>query len=332
MLNPLHAKSTNPSPQLQSCLFILPRELRDRIYHHIFLTTRYIYQPFPSPSSKPNFCEYGSTHDILHLRYRLPTAIANSNPDNRPCEPYPMPKPDWLLTCKSLFSEGIAQFVRNAEWYSSSGLTVARRDVNWTFNLSLDTSKINRVEFYVQNLAHYEEPGWWQGTDTRATMTRYADAMRKVDRTWSVLRFVGHSYRFRSSNLYCDDQAANMMRNVVRIFKGLKVQKWEFGIKSPGCNPYWVLFGWVVDEGKEQEQGRLEVICQERRRGRVSPVKPEDDLEKLLPKGWVKKRLPCECEDCELERSEGWPGGWMSRPDSFGWRGDSNMLVKLCWW
>lgn len=105
------------------------------------------------------------------------------------------------------------------------------------------------------------------------------------------------------------------MRNLVKVFEGVRVKRWEFGIQDPAPNKYWVLFEWVVPEGKAAEEGALELMIKERTRRRPRIIAPEDDLENLLPPGWVCKRPTCECEECKLERSEGGPGGWGKRPD-----------------
>ncbi|KAH7381496.1 hypothetical protein DE146DRAFT_287463 [Phaeosphaeria sp. MPI-PUGE-AT-0046c] len=55
-------------------------------------------------------------------------------------------------------------------------------------------------------------------------------------------------------------------------------------------------------------------------RRKIHQVEPEDDLEKLLPEGWVKKRPECVCVDCREEREAVGTGDWGPRPDQFGGR------------
>jgi hypothetical protein len=91
------------------------------------------------------------------------------------------------------------------------------------------------------------------------------------------------------------------MRNLVKIFEGVNVTRWEFGIQDPALNNYWALFQWIVAEGKPTDEGGLKMLVKERTRYRPRIIKPGDDLKKLLPEGWVWKRPPCMCKECEFE-------------------------------
>jgi len=308
----------NPDPQLQSIFFTLPRELRDQIYHYLLLSARRIVQPFPG---NINSGTQVGRWDILQLQYRLPPAFANINPRNLPFD-QPNFAPDWLLACKAMMREGVFQFSRNAEWLFSG----YRSSSDWTLRLPVDTSRTTRIEFKVQNVANYEDPRWGQGTDTHAELAQYAQRMRKVDLKWTTIRFVGHSYRFGPTNVYCNNQASNMMRNLVNTFDGIDVQRWEFGIHDPEPFRYWVLFEWVIEEGQKAGEGKLEVLVKERTRKPVQVIKPDEDLANLLPPGWVCKRPPCECNECILERAEGHEGGYGPRPDVV-----RATNVRCCW-
>ncbi|KAH3914169.1 elastin [Parastagonospora nodorum] len=299
--------TADADPQLQSIFFTLPRELRDQIYHFLLLSTRRTFQSFPLNSTSGTQL---SKWDVLQLQYRLPADFANTNPRNLPFS-QSNSAPDWLFSCKAMMHEGVIQFSRNAEWLFDGHRSIS----DWTLQLPIDTSRTTRIEFKVQNLANYEEPRWGQGTDTYAELAQYAQRMRKVDIKWTTIRFVGHSYRFGPTNVYCNNQANNMMRNLVTIFDGIDAQRWEFGIQDPEPFRYWVLFEWVVEEAQKPGVGKLEILVKERTRKPVKIIKPEEDLANLLPPGWVCKRPPCECNECVQERAEGHEGGYGPRPD-----------------
>jgi len=67
---------------------------------------------------------------------------------------------------------------------------------------------------------------------------------------------------------------------------------------------YWVLFEW--DEGEE----RLRLVVHKRRvRVKRPDPPPEQDLERLLPEGWVLKMETCgreECDGCYPAERETW--------------------------
>jgi hypothetical protein len=74
---------------------------------------------------------------------------------------------------------------------------------HWTMLLLIETSRITRFEIFVQSLAHYEDPYWPYGVDSRRMIRKYAKIMRKMDRMWSTIRFHGHSYDFSATNVDC---------------------------------------------------------------------------------------------------------------------------------
>lgn len=129
------------------------------------------------------------------------------------------------------------------------------------------------------------------------------------------MRFVGHSYHLHIGNESCNGQMVNMMRNLVGIFHNIGVSKWEFDIVEPrNSRGLWVLYEWVIGSGKE-DTGYLRKVLRTLPERRVNNPKPEDDLEKLLPEGWVKKRPEWACVDCREKREEMGTGGWGPSPD-----------------
>jgi hypothetical protein len=300
---PAAAATTPASPQLNSIFFRLPRELRDQIYHslchNIYIQRDFPHvQPHPAASAEPT-----TAATVFHLRYRHRNP--DSNPRLQPDRYHADNNPSWLLTCKTILTEGSTQFARNAEWYSDYYLSYSRA-TPWTAAISLSTASVTRMELYVENLANYETPYRYEGTDTRAYLASVAQLMRGADVGVKVLRFVGHSYQLHLSDLECGGQATNMVRNLSGLFEGVKVERWEFGIVDRPKEDVWVLYKWNCEEG-------LRLMVRKRTMRMERKVRPEDDLEKLLPPGWVGKRKPCMCDDCVVERAEGGVGEWRGK-------------------
>lgn len=323
---PLH-DTKSVSVQLSSPLGRLPRELRDHIYHFLFQETPYLIQRFStydtntaSPSQEKILRPFYS-HDasnILYLRYRH---HSNTQGPNRPAFPSDSAHPEWTHTCRMSMVEGTEVFMRNAEWYFNGYCLNARALDHWTYkSIQLDTSNVTAMHLYVNNLANFEEPFRYEGTNARADMEYFAKLMRITGMRLKEMRFVGHSYNLSSGAETCFGQAHNMMRNLVNIFHSIGVQSWSFGIVQPNTVGLWVLFDWLVPAGQNDADGHLNMIVREWPKRHIKEVKPEDDLERLLPPGWVKKRPECMCLDCREERKQLGTGGWGPRPDQFGGR------------
>lgn len=304
----------------QSPLFSLPRELRDLIYHHCCLDSHELKQQFvfptpPTPSTATPSNPYYA-HNMLALRYRSPRPDAKTSAwfSSRTTLV-------WLLTCKTVMHEGLEQFLRNAEWYYNGALRGGGR---WTRDklslLRLETSMITRFELQVENLANYESPARGQGTNTKQDLEYIASLMRTGGLAMHTISFVGHSYRLDPMRFDCDGQIENMAHNLVDVFEGIEVKRWEFGISDPRRDMIWVLFHYVPPSSSSSENSRGQLTLMEKKKMVRMPreVKEDDDLEKLLPEGWVKKRDPCECEYCQDQRKEGGEGGYKERQDEFG--------------
>lgn len=219
-------------------------------------------------------------------------------------------------------TEGLEIFMLNAEWYFN-GYGMNNRDLeHWTnTSFRLDMSKVTVMHLYVENLANFEVPYRYEGTDTRLNQEYLANLMRKTNMRLKEMRFVGHSYRLHPGNESCDGQVENMMRNLVGIFHSIGVSKWEFGVVQPrNSTGLWLLHEWVIGSGESDAEGYLVRVVRVLQQRHVNKIKPEDDLEKLLPEGWVKKRPECVCVDCREEREDMGTGGWGPRPDQFGGR------------
>jgi hypothetical protein len=244
------------TPRTPFPFFRLSRELRDTIYHHLCLSTPYITQRF------------GTQRIYLTLFYHprsLPTIlnVPVASPSRQP--------PTWLLANKTILNEGRAQFMRHAAWYYY-GLLLQWHD--WTRILNIDLERVTHMQMYVENLANWETPARQQGTDDRERMQRVAGVMRSEKLRFESVRLVGHSYVLQQGEWTCGGQAENMVRNLMAVFCGVEVGRWEFGIREPYNKEVWVLFDWVGGDGEERlvvrEKGEESVEEAKARLGAVS--------------------------------------------------------------
>ncbi|KAF2825099.1 hypothetical protein CC86DRAFT_370890 [Ophiobolus disseminans] len=305
--------SNQPTQQQPSPFFALPLELRETIYHHVFLTHRFIQHPFPPqpPSSTPiPTYPIPNTMRDMHLRYRLPDT---TSPAYSTFSDYATDQ-SWLLTSKTVMLEALAQFVRNAEWSATALHILVHEDTtrvkyrpkrHWTTRLPIDATLISCMDLYVENLAYWESPAVLWGTDSRADVAILARALRESKIELSRLRCVGHSYDFHGGSgmgEVCRGQTGNMFRNLRLAFADVHISSREFGIINMPRTNLWVLFKWV--EGK----GKL-VTYKRRLRVKAPDPPPERDLANLLPEGWVLKREVCgreECDGCYPAERETW--------------------------
>lgn len=256
--------------------------------------------------------------NLLYLRYRH---RSNAQGPNRQSMAIPSTYPEWLRVCQMFMDEGIKVFMRNAEWYFNGYLPQSGDEDHWTNRLfTLDTSKVTCMHLYVNNLANFEALDRYEGMDSRSDMEHIAKLMRATGMTLKEMRFVGHSYLLSVGSEDCAARAHGMMRNLVAIFHDVGVRNWEFGIVEPNVEGMWVLYDWVVNSERYDVEGYLKMVVRELQKRRIKEVKPGDDLENLLPQGWVKKRPECVCLDCTEERADTGTGGWGPRPDQFGGR------------
>ncbi|KAH7069622.1 hypothetical protein BKA63DRAFT_493856 [Paraphoma chrysanthemicola] len=298
--------------QTTSLFFSLPREIRDNIYHHVFQSIRCIHAVLPPCAAKSNQPKH-RVPDI-QLRHQLVDRTSRAHSHLHNVADYGN---DWLLTCKAIMFEAMEQFSRNAEWFWDGYPRLRCRGCkqcpidevrftpkpHWTTRLPVNTSRITRMELYVQNLANFETPYRYEGTDVNSDLAFLANIMRNANISLDTLRFVGHSYLLRnaarrkvrpgiytSSNI---DQIPKMMQRLMSHFQSVHVRKFEFGIIDRPYVRYWVLYEWVDGVG-------VKLLTNQGPPKRPDP-RPEEDLEKLLPAGWILKRPTCgdeECDDC----------------------------------
>ncbi|KAK7187293.1 hypothetical protein DPSP01_011298 [Paraphaeosphaeria sporulosa] len=306
------ATSTQPS----SLFFRIPLEIREQIYHHVFLYSRCMHAAFPtqprsSTASQPHL------NDIT-LRYRLPDPNCR---EQRYASGYEHLQIDWIMSCKAIFSEALEQFTRNAEWVvcgiegvicrsckhcSSEGRRTSAIKRHWTTRIPVNSARIRKMEVNVDNLTNFETPKryehWdeYDGIDTTEQLKALSEVMRAAHMQLDTLRFVGNSYQLRGTGkrktkpsiwTSGSEQTINIMQQLISFFDGIKVDRWELGIVDMPRWTCWVLFEWVDSEG-------LRIIRNEGRQKATDP-RPEEDLLNLLPPGWVLKIPTCGDEDCD---------------------------------
>jgi hypothetical protein len=224
-----------------SGFFTIPRELRDEIYHQAFTTNCCLYHSYIPDDDYP-YSKEASYNLALRYNYGVTSTTQNTINDGAP-----VVKPTWLLTFKTFFHEGATQYLRHAKWVWLANHTdepIAGRRL-WSAQLS--TLSITRLELKVSNLANYETPHRFQGTDSRRDVARIADCMRTTNACLSTVRFVGHSYLLEEG----PDEPTwfgtveNMMSNLKEAFSGVRVNKFELGIVGRPIDWMWVLYEWV---------------------------------------------------------------------------------------
>ncbi|KAF2023733.1 hypothetical protein EK21DRAFT_94684 [Setomelanomma holmii] len=304
------------SSQTTSHFFTLPREIRDNIYHYVFQTHRFIHCAFPpqlSSMTTTTFPVPGQIRDF-QLRYRLPDTTSRRHSECSLTD-YSGTQSTWLLTSRTLMLEAVAQFLRNCEWTcTANGLMVHTPDPrliyadkrHWTTRLPVEARCVTEMELYVGNLANWEDPMHHYGVDSHPDLVLIAAKMREHKIELERMRFVGHSYSFYRGprGALCNGQVGNMFRNLRSMFDGVEVRKWEFGIEDYPNTKYWALSGW------DEQRDVLEMVVYKRRvRVKRPDPPPAQDLERLLPHGWVLKMEVCgrkECDGCYPAEKETW--------------------------
>ncbi|KAF9733035.1 hypothetical protein PMIN06_005417 [Paraphaeosphaeria minitans] len=304
------------STQSSSLLFRLPLEIREQIYHHVFLYFRCMHAAFPT--SPQSFT--GSQPHLNNLTLRYPLTDPNCR-EQRYASGYEDFRMDWIMTCKAIFSEALEQFTRNAEFVvcgkegiicrdcrrcSPQGMLTSAINRHWTTRIPVNTARIRKMEVNVDNLTNFETPKRYEhwdecdGIDTTEQLKELSEFMRAAHMQLDTLRFIGNSYQLRGAGkrkikpsiwTSGSEQTGDIMRQLMSFFDRIKVHRWELGIVDmPNWNS-WVLFEWVGSEG-------LRIMRNEGRQKPPDP-KPEEDLVNLLPPGWVLKIPTCGDEDCD---------------------------------
>ncbi|KAF2821491.1 hypothetical protein CC86DRAFT_373811 [Ophiobolus disseminans] len=128
------------SPSPDSVLFTLPRELRDKVYHHLLSGLVY---DIPSGS---HICtiEYGQiTPDRAFKELSSRMSLEK-------CVRIPYQAPRWLLACRQMLFEGLAQFSRQSKCTDVVYYKQYRSDPDWEIVLVQDALLLSRVrEMYL---------------------------------------------------------------------------------------------------------------------------------------------------------------------------------------
>ncbi|KAF1973938.1 hypothetical protein BU23DRAFT_127177 [Bimuria novae-zelandiae CBS 107.79] len=125
----LEAPGTPPThtPPIPRPFFSLPREIRDIIYHNVFLSTRYLPAHFPPHNP----------HCALQLFYKIPTNTLRDDLAQA------FPSTAWFLSNKQMTVEALQQFFLHAVWYLGEATplrdvdsqmfmwVLVREEVNW---------------------------------------------------------------------------------------------------------------------------------------------------------------------------------------------------------
>ncbi|KAF1834464.1 hypothetical protein BDW02DRAFT_579537 [Decorospora gaudefroyi] len=277
---------SNP-PRPSSPFFRLPRELRDTIYHHVFQHHRFL-----PASLTPQL--------NMHLRYPIaaPLSPTHSVFDGSDRRPHP-----WMLASKIVFHEALAQFVRRAEWSCYFGRGLRHRPhitplVSLGRALEASRARPRRLELYVDLAYHSNvlDLAAWMRDVCWDDLTLVVDAMRDAHGGWEVVRFVVQSWRLDCPrDVHGNGKVESTFGFVREMFESVEVGRWELGITNLSRDraDVWVLLEWLGEEG-----GLVLRAHDRKKRVKRPDPKPEDDLLKLLPEGWVREREKCGDEYC----------------------------------
>ncbi|KAF2825095.1 hypothetical protein CC86DRAFT_39056 [Ophiobolus disseminans] len=312
----------NQSVQPDSILLKLPREMRDEIYHNLLLIDCCMYHalapqflqfvpqaPLPSTTG-PEDCPEVFTDCQLRYSMRKPAVRGSScNYDHDSGHNF-----TWLLTCKATFHEGLAQFIRRAEWIWRGAHVVTSRTIDGSWTKLFDTSFITRFELDVSNLANYSNHKsvcYRSGRDSRADLSNLADRLcaARLSNIESI-RFVGYSdwLEGHPNDPHCGNQVGVMMQNLVSVFTGVHVKRWELGVyhDRPRCKQtfYWVLFEWVHNSKDDPMSGELKLLVDDRPewqygrdwirqelKNRAEEEEEEAARRKIVGREWIRQEL-----------------------------------------
>jgi hypothetical protein len=283
--------TTDICDQRESSFFMIPREMRDEVYHQLFSSDRCLFHAYMLPSSdlitsSEYYPEPAYRFDLRYSQHDLASRVHGFNGNS----------PTWLLTCKATYHEGRAQYFRRAEWvwqaYFTRIFSAGHRD--WKTELS--ATNLTRLEMQVSNLANYETPHRGEGSDTRNALANTAKSLREGKVRLERVRFVGHSYRLaeRPHEPHCGYQVEHMMHNLMGHFEGIQVKKWELGIVGRPSDWMWVLYEWVQNGAGDPLIGKLRLLVDDR----VAPPTNKD-----IGREWIRQEL-VKAKDEELERKK----------------------------
>ncbi|KAL1610637.1 hypothetical protein SLS60_002307 [Paraconiothyrium brasiliense] len=234
----IHANVTMPS------FFTLPREIRNEIYHHLFINNPYL------------SCNFYSG---LHLITRYSTYCCPLQPI---CDTYnliPRPEPIWLLTSKTLMREALAQYSLHAssiyDESSSQGDGSA-----CLYKLPLDRSKIRRLEITVSLLSGWHVPRTSSSQDPRQEVRVIAEASREAGISFESVRLQGFISEYEMERLdaayKAPGQVARIFEDMRMIFEGVEVREWFLEVSTLETWKTEVVFARVGEEVAIVEDGR----------------------------------------------------------------------------
>jgi hypothetical protein len=228
--------------------FDLPCELRDNIYHHVWTSSGYLHGYFQGRLLQLHY---------MYARYVLPDNVTHK---------VDWSDLEWLFTNKIIMHEALQQFSREAEWFMPLGvfesgkLSILPSSPDWTVNLPVDTSKLNRMTLCAANLSHFETPHRNEGHGYREELEKMAGKVREVGVRIERLRFMGHSYLWERDRCpdkpLTDKQIPNMAKNLKEVFKSAAIGSWQMGLVSPRNSKSWFLLDIEKD-------GSFEVLVDE---------------------------------------------------------------------
>lgn len=197
----------SPAPRLS--LFGLPLEVRNQIYHHIFTAEPYL-------AAELNRGKYLHTHYSTRCcPMEEPNEIISS--------------PTWLLACKALMHEALAQYALHASW------VMMYYGCEWrSHNLPMDKSKIRTLEAYVGYVPQWTMRCLAPSEDPRHPVEVLTWEIEESGHTFDRVRFQGYHRQadIMDSEDFPPSQTAHVFKEMRDMFQGLGVKEWSLEISS----------------------------------------------------------------------------------------------------
>lgn len=252
--------------QPSSPLLSLPGELRDVIYHHLFLSGYVTKALFPTTSASNGLLAttkntslgglpvaYCNAFMPVKVRYRLPLEYENTHSIDLPWQ---YTDPTWLLACRTIHHEGMAHLCRNAEWlfdldepalplldYSPWLLTLANptlRTINLEIRIMAEDISANDLE----------------------RLRSLSDAIRQSGIVYEKVRIVALTTQYLN---YMPDWIHNwgsskggaVFDKLAKAMHGLDVRQWQLGAESyHSSRMSWTLYEWTGTLDVEKSNSR----------------------------------------------------------------------------
>ncbi|KAJ4349551.1 uncharacterized protein N0V89_008167 [Didymosphaeria variabile] len=217
--------------------FTFPREIRNEIYHHLF-----IYDPYLS-------CDF---YEGLHLVTRYSTHCCALQPVYDTYGVISKSEPTWLLTSKTFMREALEQYSLHASWIHNDPSSYGHACL---YKLPLDKSRIRRLEINLGLWPQWSLPQTSYSEDLRPDLRQnlrvIAEASRAAGISFESVRFQGYTegeMEDLSAASKAQGQVARIFEGLRAMFDGVEVDEWFLEVATPKFWKTEVVFALVGEE------------------------------------------------------------------------------------